>query len=104
MLPPFSPVDDATTTISASTSTAAGAIKQQPSGKHQLRLYNATGQRAFYALGSSAVTAAITDVPIPDGVIEVITVENADAARLTHLAVILASGSGSFYISTGRGI
>lgn len=104
MQPPFFPIDDATGSISGATSTASAAIKKQPSGKHQLRLYNAGSATVFYALGGSAVEAAVTDVPLPSGAIEVITVENADASPLTHVAAITASGTATLYLSTGRGI
>lgn len=100
----FHPLDRATTTISASTSSARGAIARQPTGRHQVRLCNATGQTAFYRLCDSDDNATTADVPLPDGGVEVVTVGNADAAPITHVAVILATGSGSFYVTTGRGL
>jgi hypothetical protein len=100
----FFPIDRATTTISASTSSARGAIAKQPSGKHQVRLYNGTGQVAFYRLCDLNDDATTADIPLADGAIEVVTVENADALPVTHVAVILSTGSGSFYVTTGHGI
>ena len=100
----FHPIDRATTTISASTTSARGAIAKQPSGRHQLRLTNATGQTAFYRLCDSDDDATTADIPLPDGAVEVVTVENAEKLPITHVAVILAAGSGSFYVSTGRGL
>lgn len=100
----FFPIDRATTTIAASSTSARGAIKRQPSGKHQVRLYNATGQTAFYRLCDVDDDATSADIPLPDGAIEVVTVENADALPITHVAVILGTGSGSFYVTTGHGI
>jgi len=100
----FHPIDRATTTISASTSSARGAIAKQPSGRHQVRLNNATGQRAFYRLCTVSDDATTADIPLEAGALEVVTVNNTDRAPITHVAVILSTGSGSFYVSTGHGI
>ncbi len=104
MMRPFAPVDDATASISVTTSSAAALIKGAPMGEYQLRIYNAGSSTAFYALGSSTVTAAVTDVPIPSGAIEVITITNPQQNPVTHIAAITASSTATLYVTTGNGI
>jgi hypothetical protein len=101
---PFHPIDDATVTVSVTSSTARGAIKKAPSGKFALRLHNALSEAVFYALGDATVEATTSDVPLPSGAVEVVTVENADRNPITHVAFISASGTGSAYASTGYGL
>lgn len=101
---PFTPVDDATASISATTSSARAAIRLQPTGAHQARLYNAGSATVFWAAGDGAVTAAATDVPLPSGAIEVVTILNASASPATHVAAITASGTATLYITTGQGL
>ena len=101
---PFIPVDDATASISASTGSSNTAIKQQPTGSHQLRLHNAGATLLFWALGPSGVTAAVTDIPLPAGAIEVVTVANAGASPLTHIAAITQAGTATLYVTTGQGL
>lgn len=101
---PFTPVDDATASVTATTSGAdRTAIKQQPTGAHQLRLYNAGTGTIFWAAGGATVTAALTDVPLPGGAIEVVTLANAAAAPLTHLAAVTQTGAAVLYATTGEG-
>lgn len=101
---PFTPADDATASIAASVSTASTAIKQQPTGAHQLRLFNAGSATVFWAAGNAAVTAALTDIPLPAGAIEVVTLPNATASPTTHVAAVTASGTATLYLSTGQGL
>lgn len=100
----FAPIDRATTTIAASTASARGAIAKQPTGRHQVRIANASGQLAYYRPCRSTEDATTADTPLPDGAVEVITVENSDASPITHVAVILGAGSGAVYITTGFGL
>jgi hypothetical protein len=100
----FLPVDNATVTVSASTTTARGEIKKRPTGSYQLRLFNGLSDTVFYKLGDSTVEATSADVPLPAGAVEVITVKNSDNDPDTHVAVIAASGTGSVYASTGNGL
>lgn len=101
---PFHPADDATTTISGSVSTARGEIKKRPSGAFQLRIFNGGTTLAFIRVGDVAVEAAATDLPLAGGASLIITVLNSDSDPDTHVAAILASSTGSIYVSTGRGI
>lgn len=101
---PFTPVDDATLAIVATTASASAAIKRQPTGAHQLRLYNAGSATVFWAAGGAGVTAETTDVPLPGGAIEVVTLSNATAAAATHIAAITASGTATLYLTTGQGL
>lgn len=101
---PFCPIDDATASVSVTTSSAASLIKADPEGSFQLRLYNAGTATVFYAVGGASVTAAVTDVPLPSGAIEVITVQNPQSSPVTHIAAITASSTATLYASTGFGI
>jgi hypothetical protein len=102
---PFTPVDDATASIAATTSGADRvAIKQQPTGTHQVRLFNAGAATVFWAAGNASVTAALTDVPLPSGAIEVITLANATSGAATHVAAVTASGTATLYVTTGQGL
>jgi hypothetical protein len=101
---PFHPVDDATTTIAASTASVRGAIKKRPTGEFQIRIHNAAAALAFYRIGDSTVVATNTDIPLPAGALEVVTVMDSDATPETHVAAILASGTGSIYITSGAGL
>lgn len=105
MQTPWFPIDRATTQISASTTSASGAILRQPTGRHQLRIYNRAAATAHYRLVSAAAgVASITEDPgLPAGGIEVITVENAEGALRPYLAVVLEAGAGTVEISTGVG-
>lgn len=88
----------ATTAVSASTSTASGALSGTGTS---VRINNASGQRAFFKFGTSAVTAATTDTPMEAGVTEVFV---RDPVAQTYIAVILATGSGTVYATPGEGI
>jgi hypothetical protein len=101
---PFTPAPAATASIAVTTSNARAAIKQQPTGAHQLRLFNAGTATAFWTFGDGAVTAATTDIPLPSGAIEVVTIPNATNAPTTHIAAIAASGTATLYLTTGQGL
>lgn len=101
---PFCPIDNATASVSVTSSSAASLIKADPEGSFQLRLYNAGTATVFYAVGDEDVTAAVTDVPLPSGAIEVITVQNPQSSPVTHIAAITASSTATLYASTGFGI
>lgn len=102
---PFSPLDDATASITASTGGAdRAAIKQQPTGSHQLRLYNAGAATVFWAAGNASVTAALTDIPLPAGALEVVTLANPTNNPATHVAAVTSSGTAVLYVTTGQGI
>ena len=101
---PFTPADDATASISATTSSLNTPIKQQPSGAHHLRLYNSGASTVFWAVGPAGVQAALTDIPLPPGAIEVVTLANAGAQPITHIAAITAAGAATLYATTGQGV
>ena len=100
---PFTPLDDATASIPATTTSARAAIARQPMGAHQLRLYNGGTATVFWAAGDGTVTAAATDIPLPAGAIEVVTLSNGGAAGASHIAAVTASGTASLYLTTGQG-
>jgi hypothetical protein len=99
---PFMPGD--TRSISASTSSAAtgSALAPAKSGPVQVRIHNAAASLAFVRFGPSGVSAAATDLPVPAGAVEVVTVPALDVA--TFGAAILSSGTGTVYLTAGAGI
>lgn len=101
---PFHWLDGATVSIAA---TSAGsdraALAKMPTGRTQIRLYNAGTATVFIRKGTDAtVTAGATDFPIAPGSIEVLTLANRDAAPITHIAAYCAS-TATLYITTGEG-
>ena len=97
----FTPSLDGTVStiqVAASTSNASGTLTPPASGLFQVRVYNSCPTTAFIKFGG---TAAVTDMPIPAGVVEMFTVP----AGTTAVGVILATGSGcTVYFTHGRGV
>jgi len=50
------------------------------------------------------VSAAVTDIPLPSGAIEVVTLTNTNGGAATHVAAIAASGTATLYLTTGQGL
>jgi len=103
MMQPFHPVDDATASISATTTSARAAIKKPRTGQFQLRLANTGSALVRYRVGGSTVDAAATDPALPAGAVEVITVNGGRNAD-THVAAKTDSGSSTLEITTGSGL
>lgn len=66
-----------------------------------VRLYNAGSVAVFVKVGTVAVNAATTDLPIPPGATEIFT--RNDPKVDTYIAGITASSTATLYISTGVG-
>ena len=102
---PFHPIIDSTVSLAVTSSTGSVALSKLPStGRFQLRIHNAGAATIFFNRGSSTVTAATTNMPIPAGAIEVITIENAQNSPVTHVAAITSSGTATAYFTVGTGI
>ena len=101
---PFTPIDDANVAISASTTSARAAIARQPSGKHQLRLVNASTTPVRYKVGGSGVTASAASPLLPAGAVEVITVSNSDANPQGYVAAVTDSGTATLEFCAGAGL
>lgn len=101
---PFAPASAGTSSISVTTTSARAAVKQQPTGAHQLRLFNAGTATVFWAFGDGTAVATTGDMPLPAGAIEVLTLPNASNAPTTHVAAITASGTATLYMTTGQGL
>jgi hypothetical protein len=87
-----------TVAVAASTTNANGTLTPPAAGLFQVRVFNACSTTAFIKFGG---TAATTDMPVPAGALEVLTV----SAGTTSVGVILATGSGcNVYFTHGRGI
>ena len=95
-LGPFTP--GATATLAVTTST--GNVSLGRKGGDQMRVCNiAGGQIAFVKFGTSAVTAAVTDLPILPGTAEIFSVPR-DA---THVAAITSTSTATLYVTSGDG-
>jgi hypothetical protein len=92
---PFTP--GATVSVAATTST--GNVALTGNGE-QLEVQNTGAVTVFVNLGTSAVTAAVTDYPVLAGQSKLIT-RNPDGH--TYLAAITASGTATVYVTIGRG-
>lgn len=104
---PFHWLEDATIKISATTTSANQALKRMPTGKAQIRVYNAGTTLAFIRKGTDsnvAASASNPDLPIAPGAIEVLTLNNRERTPITHIAAVFASGSGDVYVTVGDGI
>lgn len=89
----FTPVS----TVSLAVTTTTGRVATVGDAS-TIRLYNAGNATAFVKFGSSTVTAATTDMPIPAGVIEMFR-----TGTLTHVAAITSGGTTTLYITSGEG-
>lgn len=87
---------NASATLAVSTTSAE--VTTLSATDNQVRLYNGTTGVVFVRWGTTAQTAVATDMAIAPGATEVFTKNNS-----TRLAAIMASGSGSLYITTGTG-
>jgi hypothetical protein len=83
------------TTANVALPNAEGKVKQQ------LRIFNASDAIVFVKVGATGVTAAVTDMPIPIGGVEIITLDPIQAPL--YLAGIRATGSGTIYATVGVG-
>ena len=99
----FAPIDDATLTLSPTTSASSGTAKKVPTGTYQLRVVNAGPSLAFVAFGDSN-TATTADIAIPAGAVEVFTIRNNPSAPESGVSAICASGSATIYVATGHGL
>jgi len=93
------------TTVSLAVTTSTGNVSltgADGKGKRQLRLYNAGSVAVFIRIGVTGVVAAVTDMPIPPGAVEVITLR--DASGQMFLAGITASSTATLYATVGEGV
>ena len=96
---PFAPAG--TATIAASTTSANVAL----AGGETAIVYNASAMPAFLAFGMACVTAAVpTGAAITNGLVVPPGQQmQFKVGAATWAAAILASGTGSVYITTGTG-
>lgn len=96
----FKPTTWATASLSVTTTTGSAALTDEPTtADFQVRIYNAGTATVFIKAGASTVTAATTDLPVPSGAIEVLTVRG-----VTHIAGITSSGTATIYFTVGGGV
>lgn len=100
MMRAFKPTTWATASLAATTSSGAAALDSEPAtADFQVRIYNAGTATVFIKAGSSTVAAAVTDLPVPAGAVEVLTVRG-----VTHIAGITAGGAATIYFTVGEGV
>lgn len=95
---PFTP--GATVTRTVTTSTQAVALGRN--GVPQTVMVtsdSASSGIMFIKFGTGSVTAAVTDFPIRPGERVCLSI----GADITHVAAIMASGTGTLYFTTGDG-
>lgn len=93
---PFTPGPTSLLAVTSSTGRVAFAT---PRGS-QVRIVSAVGgQACFVKFGDVTVTAAVTDMPILPGAIEVFTIPPGS----TYVAAITASSTATLYFTSGDG-
>lgn len=102
---PFCPLAGATVSLAAGTSSTPVALEGVPTGQVQVRIYNSGTTTAHVAFGGSSVAAQTgADLPVPGGIVEVLTLDSTQCAPITHVAAITASGSATLYFTPGQGL
>jgi hypothetical protein len=102
---PFCPLAGATVSLAAGASSTPVALEGLPAGQVQVRIHNAGTEVAFVAFGGSDVAAQSgADLPLPAGIVEVLTLDNPQRDPITHAAAITASGSATLYFTPGQGL
>lgn len=94
---PFLPIG--ATVSQAATTASAGGTASGWEGLDTVEITNATGAVAHVAIGAGAQTATTANYPVMPGV----TVVVSKAPHATSYAVILTSGSGTVYLTPGKG-
>lgn len=92
---PFSP--SATVTLAATVAT--GAVTLSGTGS-VLEVQNASANTIFVKVGTSAVTAAITDYPVLGGMSKLIGIGDS----VTTAAAITGTSTATVYFSRGEGL
>lgn len=90
-------------------STTSKRVAMPADGRH-IRIFNNTSSLAWVNLGTSTVTAAIPAAdtagpgfPVAPGSVELFRENPSSATPTTHIAVILASGTGIVNVTVGEG-
>lgn len=101
---PFHWLEDATTTIAVTSSSANGKLLKVPTGVFQLRVYNGSTSPVFIRKAKTASDAAsATDMPIAPGAAPIFTINNTDRDPIGYLAAICPAGTGNIYATVGAG-
>lgn len=99
---PFTP--GVTVSLACTVATAVVAITNADGKvKQQVRLHNSGTTLMFYKIVAAAGTAALTDTPLPAGMVEVVTIPPA-AGVARYIAAIMASGTATLYATVGQGV
>lgn len=96
----FYPEPDTTVSRAYSSATSRVALARAAINC-SVRLFNDGAQKVFVRFGTdNTVNAALTDVPLAPGAVEVFKVQG----NMTYLAAISASGTGTLYATLGEGV
>ena len=93
---PFKPITNAT--VSASTTSTNVALG---TAGDSVMVYNASNSTAFVNWGSNTVVATTSHFPVPAGSRTLLDIGSFNS--LTHVAVVLGTGSGTVYLNQGSG-
>lgn len=95
---PFSALSAGSVTVAATTASAATALAA--TNRSQVLVYNAGPSMVFVEFGLSGKTAAVTTaLPVPVGVIYVLSID----PTFTHIATITGAGTATVYVTVGAG-
>ena len=95
----FAPLDGSTVNISVSASSQRVALANDG----QVRIVNTGTATAWIRCGDNTVVATTNDIPVPSGVVEVMTFNRPTTTSL-NCAAIAVGATGVIYFTPGIGI
>jgi hypothetical protein len=96
--PPPNAVQGGSASLAVTTTSARIALPSSVSVYPVVLVINTGANDAFVNLGTVAVTAAVTNTPIPAGHALALTIPNVPAAPVTNIAAITSTSTASLYI------
>jgi len=100
---PFSPKESTSLAVTTTSGNVSlGAYVGTGQTRPQVRLYNKGAADIFIAFGGNSVTALTSDMILPAGALEVLSLD--EGALQRYIAAITLSGTATLYITTGGGI
>src|SRR2546430_240478 len=96
---PYGPFRPVGSSVSVAASTQS-ALTSMPKGSAAMRVFNSSGAVAFFRTGVGDQLAVATDTPLAPNSVEVFTVPEGHDC----FACILASSTGTIYVTRGEGL